>query len=63
MYDLHKKDAFVTYMLEKLQKNFDTNQEHENVPLLVKVGQYFEDSGVKENEYYKEAIVQLTQLA
>ncbi len=49
MYDLHKKDAFVTYMLEKLQKNFDTNQDHENVPLLVKVGQYFEDSGVKEN--------------
>lgn len=63
LYDLQKKEVFVPYMLGKLSRNFELGRKEENVQLLIKVGRYFEDGGIRENEYYKEAILLLVEIA
>ncbi len=60
---LHKREVFNKYLLEKIEENEKMDKKELNLNLLHQVGQYYESIGIPDNDYYKEEIVLVLNLA
>jgi hypothetical protein len=60
---MHKRDAFNRYLIEKLEENEKVNKKELNLELLHQIGEYYENIGIADNDYYKEEIMLVLTLA
>lgn len=60
---MHKRDLFNKYLLEKMEVNEVADKKELNLALLHQIGEYYENIGIADNDYYKEEISLVLDLA
>lgn len=60
---MHKRDAFNKYLLEKMEENEKADKKELNLELLHQIGEYYENIGIADNDYYKEEILLVLSLS